>query len=476
MATSGLSWIITLVFSLSSPEIRLNIGWISGSDLLSWPVFFLDWVSIPLVLALTAIPFFAALSQHFPPEHSSWISSLCSVCILSVLSDTVYTLLIFWTLVEILWITYVIIHQGQDRIDSWLILSFVFRLLGPLSLILAGSVGMEESLDPFISGLSFEAGTYLIVAGIFGFGAWLPMKGINAKNGKIETLEIFLTAIPCAISIMLITRGAALIEVDQFRPLIPIFASLFPLGLGLTAIYIKKHQLAWKVWSLGILGLIVGSALFASPAGSLTWGLVLLLPSPFLFSLFENRPHLAIALVLAIIGIIPVPFFPAWNGRELFGMGIPGVIFGIAAGLLIGGILKKNKQNLKGELISSDPAPLLFTISPGVLILSQFMISFQEQVFSSSRLILSQSFAVWIPAILTAFLLLIRQSIIRPGFSRINFDRVLNIVYIIVESTTGLVDRIMTLITSMFEGEGGLIWALLIGFLALTLISLRGGG
>lgn len=476
MVTSGISWIITLVFSFSNPEIRLNLSWISGSDLLSWPVFFLDWVSIPLVLAMTAIPFFAALSQNFSPEHSSWISSLCGICILGVLSDTVYTLLIFWTLVEVFWITFVIIHQEQDRIDKWLILPFVFRLLGPLSLILAGSVGMEGSLAPFISGLSFNAGLYLIVAGIFGFGAWLPMKGISVKNGKLETLEVFLTAIPSAISIMLITRGAALLEVDQFRPLVPILAALFSLGLGLAAIYVQKHQLSWKVWSLGLLGLIVGSALFTSPAGSLTWGLVLLLPSPFLYSSFENRPHLAIALVLAIIGIIPIPFLPVWNGRELFGMDMPGVIFGIAAGLLIGGILNKNKQKLKGELISSDPVPLLFVISPGVLILSQLMIAFQQQLFSSSRLILSQSLAVWIPAILAALSLLIGQSIIRPGFSRINFDRVWNIIYSLVTGITGLVDRIVTLITSLFEGEGGLIWALLIGFLALTLISLRGGG
>ena len=137
--------------------------------------------------------------------------------------------------------------------------------------------------------------------------------------------------------------------------------------------------------SLGLLGLIVSSALFTSPAGSLTWGLVLLLPSPFLYSSFGNRPRLAIALVLAIIGIIPIPFLPVWTGRELFGMEIPGVIFGIAAGLLIGGILNKNKQNLKGELISSDPVPLLFVISPGVLILTQLLISFQQQPSSGCQ-------------------------------------------------------------------------------------------
>lgn len=38
-----------------------------------------------------------------------------------------------------------------------------------------------------------------------------------------------------------------------------------------------------------------------------------------------------------------------------------------------------------------------------------------------------------------------------------------------------IIDQIISVLTGLFEGEGGLIWALLIAFLIISLISLGGG-
>ena len=197
MGTTGLAWILLLLFSFTNPEVRLNFGWNSEFKLLSEPGLFLDWISISLALALTAIALFTALSQRFSPQQSVWIYSLGGVCFLGVISDNVYTFLVFWTLIEIIWITYSVLNQGEKVSDSRLILPIVVRLAGPLLLIFATLIGLEEGVNSSFSGLSSTAGPILAAAGICGFSRHLGChshRAAGAGHRRLVTLRVRLGA------------------------------------------------------------------------------------------------------------------------------------------------------------------------------------------------------------------------------------------------------------------------------------------
>jgi hypothetical protein len=66
-------------------------------------------------------------------------------------------------------------------------------------------------------------------------------------------------------------------------------------------------------------------------------------------------------------------------------------------------------------------------------------------------------------------------------FPRLNLDRFERVKNDLVKFTRELlefgsntIEGVINIATGLFEGEGGLIWALLIGFLIITLISLGG--
>ena len=477
MGTTGLAWFLLLLFSLTNPEVRLNLGWNIGSQLLSEPGLFLDWISIPLALALTAIAFFAALSQRFSPHQSIWIYSLGGVCFLGVISDNVYTFLVFWTLIEIIGITYSVLNQGEKVSDSRLILPIVIRLAGPLLLIYAALTGLEESVNTSFSGLSSTAGPILMTAGICGFGSWFPARERFVNEELKGDLGQLLRVLPSAISIMLITRGAAIMEPGVIQPgLITVLAGL-SLVFGLIGIGAYKLPWSRKIWSLGVFGLILGSALSAYPAASLSWGLVLILPGSLVFLSFESKTQLIAALVMVSIGIIPIPFLPTWNGVELFGDGVSGVLFAIAAGVLIGGILLKSIQKLKEDEITPNPIPLLYVMSPAILIFTQLVIALEHKLLDFSGGILSKPVSLWIPLLLIILFFILGERIPRLNNYR-GDEKVKNALDIISGIGSGaarLADKTVFLIISLFEGEGGLIWALILGFLLLTLITLSGG-
>ncbi len=477
MGTTGSAWILLLLYSLTNPEVRLNLGWNFGSQLLFEPALILDRISIPLALALTSIAFFVALSQRFSPQQSAWIYSLGGVCFLAVMSDNVYTFLVFWTLIEIIWITHSVLYRGEKVSDNRLILPIVLRLAGPLLLIYAALTGLEESVNLSFSGFSSTVGPILVTAGICGFGSWFPAREGFFNEGPKRDLGQLLRILPTTISIMLITRGAKIMDPSVIQPgLITVVASL-TLVLGLIGINTYKLRWSWNIWSFGVLGLILGSALAAFPAASLFWGLVLILPGSLIFLSFENRTQLTATLLMVSIGMIPLPFLPTWNGTELFVNGVSGVLFAIAAGVLIGRILSKNIKKVKQDDNTPNPVPILYVMSPAVIILTQLVIALDYKLLGSRSDILYNPTSQWIPLILIFLFLIFGKRIPRlnlyRGDEKIKYAQ--NIISGIGSGTARLIDRTVFLITSQFEGEGGLIWALILGFLLLTLITLSGG-
>jgi len=62
-----------------------------------------------------------------------------------------------------------------------------------------------------------------------------------------------------------------------------------------------------------------------------------------------------------------------------------------------------------------------------------------------------------------------------PGGGDKKYKYALNVITGIGSGAARLVNWTVFLLISLFEGEGGLIWALILGFLLLTLITLSGG-
>jgi hypothetical protein len=474
MMTTGAAWILTLFFSFINPGIKSNPGSEPGIDTLFWPIFNLDWIATSLVLALLAIAFYLALSQFFSPEEFSWISSLCGVSILVILSDSLYTYLLFWTLLEVLLLSYVIVNQSAEDPSHRIIYSLIFRLLGPILLILAGVTDNQANMPFLITSLN-NSGLFLIAAGIFGFVAWWPLMDTLVIDPRKKNPKFLIGMLPSTIGIFLISRGADLVSANQMSPTLFIVGAIFTLVVALFVTAIRV-EFDWRIWTLGLLGLIVGSSLLSSSASTLVWGLVYLLPGIFIYLYIENDSKLIIPIIIILLGVIPLPFFPSWSGVRIFSPDVPGFLYAIASGLLIGSVFFQLRQQIFGEYKERLPTPIILIISPCILLFTQLAVNFQGGLVSFNQDFFNQPVSVWIPFVLIIVFISSGDLIIRRDFPTHEFTIGWKAIKYSISTVTNIVDRMVRLIIYLIEGEGGLIWSLLIGFLILTLISLRGGG
>jgi hypothetical protein len=177
---------------------------------------------------------------------------------------------LFWTLIEIYLITYWVLNQGVAERDFQLILPIVMRLGTPLLLIYAAMIGMEEGINAHFSGFNTAAGPILLLAGGYGLIVLFLGAEITTFAGEREDLERILRLLPAAISIMLITRGAGLLDPILVQPGLKIIIAILSMLLGFFSIISTSRELSIKIWSYGVVGLIIASALISS-SSSFSW-------------------------------------------------------------------------------------------------------------------------------------------------------------------------------------------------------------
>lgn len=474
MATTTVSWILLLLVSLLSLEKEITLGWISESQLLAEPVLIFDWISVALALALGGLALYSTVCQIFSPQQSAWITGLGGICILGTLAGSVFSILFIWTLVEVFWITYSVLYQSRDR---GLILPVLFRLLVPLILIYSLGIGRGEGIGDSFSTYTAAGGPILIAAGGLGFGAWIPFRRRESKGDPGGNAEFLARIFPAGISLMLICRGALLLDVSDLEPAIPVVVAVFTLMLGLIGFITRSKVISHRIWSLGILGLIIGNALTGAPSGSLGWGLVFILAVSSIFLTIKDQFRSIPALIIAAIGILPIPYFPAWTGVSLFSAGITGVLHGIGAGLILGSILWEAIKRATKAFQMDEPIPLLYRLSPVIMLVTQVIITIPLLLVNPGKGIFSLLITVWIPIPLIILSVVFRDKVINSGLIQVEGEasKSLDLIPGVFSNLGEIGNRIVSFLSDIFEGEGGLIWALLIGFLLITLITLGGG-
>ena len=473
MVTSTLAWLLLLLTFLINPEKEVSLGYLSETSFLPGPVFILDWISTSLSLTIGGLVLFFSLSQIFSPQQIAWISGIGGVSILGSLSGSVYTMLFFWALIEAFWITYSALYQSRDR---GLTLPVAFRLLVPILLVYGSGVGMRDLGDTFLT-YKDTAAPFLIAAGGLGIGAWIPFRRRLSDDESEANPEFAARLFPAGLSLMVITRGAEMADPGLFLPLLPLLIAILTLLTGLLGFISHSDSFSRRIWTLGLLSMIAGCSVLGLPIASMGWGLVFLLPTSSLFFPIRDRSRLLLVIIISLLGLITLPYLPAWIGRGLFGNGGVGVIFSIGAGLVLGGILQEGIARFRKISPSEKSIPLLYVISPLVILITQQILATPHFPVEISSELITHPILIWLPLPVILLTILLRSQLQkqRQPTSSESTGKTLDFLPDLIYWVVDLGDRLLSFITRLFEGEGGLIWALLIGFLIITLITIRGG-
>jgi hypothetical protein len=433
-----------------------------------------------------------------PPPGANWKAwaanlALTSLGLVAVLAGNLLTILLAWSALDIIELI-ILLGQVSTSVErGQVVRAFSARVSGIIVLLLAGIViwaqGGRLSFGPstaLVSLLLFIAAGLRL--GIFPLQVPI-LRELPLRIGLGTTLRL----IPAAASLLLMVRTAETGIQGAAGMVMLGFAALAGL-VGSTGWLRAQNEPAGRpYWILATASLALAAAILGQPTASLAWSLALLLPGSLIFLSSLRRRFMAPIQLLGIVWLTCLPFTPTWAGSSIFqpapgseGLAgqiitvLLGVVFFIVHAVLLTGYLV---HGLRGIIIpSTDPQPkverwvwLLYI--PGLIILPVFHFILGWMIRPSAA---QASLVMWLEgasALGLAGAIWFYMS--RPGRQNIVILRgrrwlasglVYRPLYQPFEWLFRLAAQLIRVISSVLEGEAGILWAFVLLVLGLLFL------
>jgi hypothetical protein len=396
----------------------------------------------------------------------------------AVLAGNPLTLILAWAALDFaeLLVMFWHVRSNEGRRQAALALSgkvlSLFLLLW--AWIIAGQSGSSDRFED----LPEQAALYLL------FAAWIrvvvPLKLPQMHEKSVQRgLGTQLRVISACAALVLFAHTAQVGFVERQAPYLLALAVLTALYGGLAWMYTKDEIAGHAYWIIGVAALAMASAVSGEEHASLAWGLTGLLSGGLLF-LYSIRGRLLIFLpALGLLQMTCLPLTQAWNGVTLYGAValIFSIPFLISQALLLAGYYSR-ADDTRGEKPDAERWVVVIYVWGLVLIaLAQVFLALSGNIIEG-KWVTPVNLAALVPGIAACALGAFFVFLQKRGYGLAIRDvRVINLVfslnwlYYLLGRAYSLVGRGVALATSILEGEGGILWALLWLFLLFTLIA-----
>ena len=482
IATLGilLAWPLLFFSRLAIPQVIEIIPWRPEFLYPASPIMVIDQISWPFSIALITIALSTLLTSVVRSSEvwTDWFSVLVVTVfgILAVLAGNPLTLILGWAALDLIEL---IIYLWRIDIRVWrehVIVVFSVRI-GGIWLLLLGSTftGMFEMTWLFAN-ITQQASVLLIFAASIRLGA-IYFGGAYGRDYPFSRgLGTLLRLAPAGSSLMLLAR-IAVVGVSGslmlFLLIIVVFVALFA---GYAWLFAKSEIDGQPYWILGMTAFSIVSCIEGLPESSLSWGLAMLFSGALLLLYSVRYRYLIVMIIFGLLGFSGLPLTPLWNGMNQYSS--PNktllVLLIIPHAMLLAGYmwqaLKEGRKITEGERWIRVVYPWGLALLP----LAYFIVG--DWGYQSLQLT-DGSLLMFMASITT---LLLTAGIIiglRSGYKIPNRVSSVIVSFFSMEwlrsfswSMFQLLGRIVNLLQSVLEGEGGVLWAILLLILILVFL------
>ncbi|RJP46290.1 MAG: hypothetical protein C4583_19125 [Anaerolineaceae bacterium] len=484
-----LTWASVLLWQARMPLLLELPSWGSAALFANSPFFLADAVNWPYALALTtlglAVILTAVVRENFPAPFP-WAGALTLIGfgLLAVLADNPLTLVLIWTALDVTELTTQLISV-EGRASERVVAGFAARAVGMGLVLWAGWVSLSRGIPfDFRSPLP-EVGVYLILAAGLRLGV-LPLHLAYATESAVRRgFGTTLRLVSAASSLVILARIPAQGIISPLAPFLLVLVA----GAGLYGGWMwvrSPDELAGRpYWVITLASFAIAAALRGNPLGSIAWGSALVLAGSALFlSSIQHKTLQRILLVIGLWGISSLPFSPTASGWDVsanssWAIWLTWPLLLAAQALLAAGFIRQTLRPAASVPLDAQIAwarniyPIGIGLPLAVLILLGLF------GWDGARL-LGTLPAGLVAAALTATLLWltprlrwlnpIRAHWIRPQQGESSrLDSFYNTLWNIYRS----LGRLSESVSAAFEGDGGILWALLFLVLFLSLLAPR---
>lgn len=493
-----LTWVVVLIQQFIRPAPFSLTEWYLGEGATTGLIFQLDQSSWPyafgLVSLILAVMMTDASRFEFQTDLEGWVGSLVVTIggLLAVLAETPLALILAWTIIDVFEMMIVLRTVERQEQKQQAVIAFGARLAGILMVVWAVLESRGRGQGLTLESFPPEAGIFLLIAAGLRLGV-IPLHLPYTEEPRLRRgLGTAIRLVGPASSLVLLSRLPPTVAPPVWAPYFLIFTSLAAVYGSVRWLTGKDDLAARPYWIIAMAGLAIGSAVRGRPMAALAWGTTLLFAGGaiFLFSA-RNRPLRAF-LILCWIGLSGLPFTPAasgWQGLVVMPFNLLDIVNILAHSLLLLGFLKyvlapgSTPDEMEGW------AKVVYGLGLGVFIVSYWLVG----IFGwQGSFTLGNWWASTISVVLClgggigAWLLNRRPR--RPmevdeGWFTLFVRKVsaiigqvlnLNWLYRLAAFFFRILQRLVGFVTLILEGEGGILWALVLLVLIISFL-LPGG-
>ncbi len=461
---------------------QISFGWDGVSRTLGFGL-----VSLLVCLLLTA----PARMQHRSGP-LTWSANLVitAIGLLAVLAVSPMAAVLAWTLLDIAELVLILRGVEAGQVARQAVISFAARVGGTLLMLWA--MVQSRSLDGALAytNIPEPLDIFLLIAAGLRMGV-LPLNlpystALPLQRGLSTNLRMAVQVSSLAVLAKIPGGGLSGFWFHALM-IITALAAFYGAAMWATA---SNEPAGRQYWSLSLAGFAIAAALQGNSLAVLTWGIILLISGGVISFHSARSKALLFLPILGLIGMVGLPFTPAavavaslvappfhiWDLVFILNLAILSAGY-LRLSLMSGDSLKE----LEGWVLGVYPLGLVWLAGSGWL-----------------TVILNHpgglTAGIWWASLATIFLAaalfwLLRKMIPAPTDARIpeGYTTAVRVFQSVISPVLSLswlyrflwflfqgLQRLVVLLTRMLEGEGGVLWALLLVLLLLTVLA--GGG
>jgi hypothetical protein len=500
----GFSWVIAALSSLAAWGILLAFhwhppapfivqNWIPVHGIISDLSFEIDKNSWPYAISLASLVVGVVLTAGARLQHHSnpivWAGSLAitAMGLFGTFASSPLALLLAWSSIDLFELAIMLGSIQAGRSNQQAVIAFSARVAGSFLVILAMAVSYTQNIPLTLNTVPAGAGIFLLVAAGLRLGV-LPLHMPYPQEVLMRRgLGNMLRMVAPASSLVILARLPVSAVPAEWAPYLLAFTGLSALYGGVMWLTAGDEVKGRSYWIIALAGMAISCVILGKPGASLAWGVTMLLSGGVLFLFSARRNRILFIPALGVLGLAGLPFTPAasgWTGLLTSPFSFLDIVFILAVALLIIGYVR-HALRAEDALETLDrwiqivyPFGLILLVItswvigifgwPGSLTADVWWGGLAAAVLATGGWLwihLSSRFRIMQARPPSWFVMLMRQS----GNGLAAFFR-LDWAYQLLGLLFQLLQRIVQMINTILEGEGGMLWVLLLLALLVSLV------
>ena len=486
-------WGLLIFFRIRTPAAVIFINWLPVTQMVGTVIFQLDtpaWIYTTSLAGLAAAVILTASArlQH-NSNPSTWAANLAITAsgMLATLAGTPLALVLAWTLIDAVELAFLLGAVRDKETNSEAVLAFAFRITGTLvlmgTMVISRATGQELLLiDP-----RPDLSIFLLIAAGLRLGV-LPLhlpyiRELPFRRGISTNLRM----VSAASGLVVLGRLPVTVVSQIWYPWMLLFAGLAAVYGAVMWLSSSNEIRGRPYWMIALGGLAVVSVTRGYPTASLAWGSLMILAGGLLFLYSVREMRLIFLPVLGALAFSGLPFTPGgvgWQGLVVFPINFPDLVFwGVHALLMIGYIRHIFRPE---ETFSSLErwVKLVYPLGLGLLAGTTWLVAVLGWTDSrgmdrwwASLLTVLAAVGAWYGLHRlqpwwaahperTAWVTVVSQPFLRVFNTLFRLDWL----YLLVGFVYRLAQSIIRALTLILEGEGGVLWVLVLLALLVSLL------